>query len=116
VAIAESDLDAVRRPAVAGVGLDDRAAARVVERGGGGLVKGGTSQRPIVVSARSDRDACAATHDGESDRPAGDPSRSAIHAISFLPTRFVGPRLDRVSSTSRRSGAREGRGTSMSRG
>ena len=49
-------------------------------------------------------DACAATHDGESDRPTGDPSRSAIHAISFLPIPFVGARLDRVSSTSRRSG------------
>jgi hypothetical protein len=57
------------------VGLDDRAAARVVERGGGGLVKSGTVRGGSSSALEAIAIACAGPHDDESERPAGDPSR-----------------------------------------
>ena len=75
VAIAESDLFAMGCAAVPSVGLDDRAAAREVERDGGGLVKSGTVRGGSSSALEAIAIACAGPHDDESERSAGDPSR-----------------------------------------
>src|SRR5262245_2063201 len=83
-AVLATDLDTVGGSVVSALGLDDRAAPRVRERGVRGLLQGRAGQGLFVPAARGDRDRRrrAADHDDEGE--GGDEQELAIHMASLV--------------------------------
>src|SRR4029453_14228525 len=82
--VLQADLHPVRRAVVAGLGLDDGPAARVLERGRGGLLQCRAGEWSVVAPS-GDGYPSAPTEEGDGQRAAPDPPGLSIHG-SLLPS------------------------------
>ena len=94
VSVGEADLHPVHGAVVAGLGVDDGPATRVLERSRRGLVQSRASERLIVATPRGDGHSRAPTDEGDGQRAAPDPPGPAIHQLllsSHIPCQGVLP-------------------------